>query len=347
MLKKKITKKPFIVIYGREGVGKTTLASLFPKPAVVDAECRYYYDIPNVQVSKYEQLNQALLWAMNAGDTVVIDSVDAVQEMCFTYVMNRNNLKSLTQNYKEAITLVCQEMAFKFFNQLREINNSGKTVVCVCHPKMIEVQDAMVAGKWNAYTLKLADCREVSLSARLKEISDGLFFLTHDSPAEIEKKTAQPGNDIRRLFTEYSPCYDAKNIWGLPDPVIDADVYGIYEKIRPYIFPESEEKEPKEQPEFNRKEAFEKALSLFGGNADALKAAAENAGVSFKNSAPPVVKNFIRRVELLGKINEKLNDDPTATAMALAQVEIEDLEKAGLEQLEKAVELLHPEEIPY
>jgi len=334
-LTKKNLKAPFIVIYGREGVGKTTLASYFPDPFVVDAEGRYYYDLPHQSVRRYQEIVGVLSNVMTSPyKTVVIDSVDSVQEMAFKDVMIKGNLKSISQNYREANSLVCQEMAFRFFHQLRDLNNNGKNVVCICHPKMIEMQDALVIGKWNAYTLKLTESKEISLSARLKEISDGVFFLAHDKPI-VEKGRAQEATDMRILYTEYSPCYDAKNIWGLPDPITGATTEEIYDQLEKYLFPAEQ---GVQEEGINRADLFTKALELVGNDRDLLKSMCANSNVSFKTSSADEIHAFMRKVELVKEL--KGLEDDARVMLTLSALGCDGLEKATVEQLEQALQNL-------
>jgi GTPase SAR1 family protein len=84
-----------VVVYGTEGIGKTTFASQFPRPIFIDTEggtTRY-----NVERFEAPQSWRDILDAVNyiiANDTpyktLVIDTADKAEALCIDYICKQN-----------------------------------------------------------------------------------------------------------------------------------------------------------------------------------------------------------------------------------------------------------------
>ena len=83
----KIAKAQKVVIYGPEGIGKSTLASQFPKAIFIDVE----ESTNNMQVDRLEKptswqmLNNQIDWVktqVGTYQTVIIDTADWAEVLC-------------------------------------------------------------------------------------------------------------------------------------------------------------------------------------------------------------------------------------------------------------------------
>lgn len=80
------------VLYGPEGVGKTTFASQWPDPVFIDVEGgSYQYDVQRLPQPRDWNMLLAELDTIAANGnelgTIVIDTADAAEEMCVTHVL--------------------------------------------------------------------------------------------------------------------------------------------------------------------------------------------------------------------------------------------------------------------
>lgn len=91
-----------VVIYGDPGVGKTTLASLAPKPLIINAEggtlslnlFRNHFDKFDFKTMKVESIQdlQDIFWYLKSGNhdrqTVIIDSLTEIQQVSMDEVLS-------------------------------------------------------------------------------------------------------------------------------------------------------------------------------------------------------------------------------------------------------------------
>lgn len=226
------------VIYGVEGVGKTTLASQFPDPLFIDVEgSTYRYNVKRLPTpSSWEMLLQEIDYVKNAMPckTLVIDTGDAAEIMCTDYVCERGQKKSITAfGYGDGLIQQKEEFG-KMLNRLSDLIQIGINVTLVCHSQIIKFESPEESGSYDRYELKLGDKTKAKTSPLVKEWADMVLFLNfktlvYDADSKGRKKKAQ-GGDERVMYTTHNACWDAKNRFGLP-PICDV----TYEVLRPVL----------------------------------------------------------------------------------------------------------------
>lgn len=79
------------IVYGRAGMGKTTLCGTAPRPVIISAESGLlslrHKRIPVIQITTLKDLEEAYTWASSskeAGyiDTICLDSISEIAEVC-------------------------------------------------------------------------------------------------------------------------------------------------------------------------------------------------------------------------------------------------------------------------
>ncbi len=96
----KISRAVKTVIYGTEGVGKSTLASKFPDPLFLDVEGgTSQMDVRRVEVnSSWDELLSTVTEVFRDPSvcrTLVLDTADAAESLCIRHILQKYNQKSI------------------------------------------------------------------------------------------------------------------------------------------------------------------------------------------------------------------------------------------------------------
>ena len=90
-----------VVLYGPEGVGKTTLAAQFPNPLFIDTESSSdYLDVPRLPApTSWQMLLDEVTWIRDfpeeCGGTLVLDTADWAQKLAVDDVCSAMDYKSI------------------------------------------------------------------------------------------------------------------------------------------------------------------------------------------------------------------------------------------------------------
>lgn len=224
-----VVKTPLkVIIYGTEGVGKTTLASKFPKPLFIDAEngsgalnvARYPYP------TSWQMLMSEVQEFLNNPQgykTLVIDSIDwaeakAIEMICAG--MKVNGIEDI--GWSKGYTYLNEEMG-RLLNLLTEVINRGVNVVLIAHMVIRTITKPEETGSYDRYELKLKQAKNGNNCQLVKEWADLILFcnyreflVTDKTTGTTGKKKATGGKE-RIMYTEHAATWDAKNRFGLPE----------------------------------------------------------------------------------------------------------------------------------
>jgi hypothetical protein len=199
-----------ILIYGRQGVGKSTWAASAPDCLMLSTErvskhlqC---YDFntedggPGVSDWRIFRKAVSLLKKTDRFKAVAIDTVAAAYEHCSKYVCDELGIGHPSEaGYGKAWSAVRHE----FVGMLREIIATGRGLIMTAHMQTKEIES--FSGM--SYTRIQPDMTGQAYSI-IKAITDFTLY------AEFAKDTK--GNDIRVLITEGDEIVDAKRAIELP-----------------------------------------------------------------------------------------------------------------------------------
>lgn len=224
-----IAKAQKVVIYGVEGIGKSTLSSKFPKPLFIDLEG----STNNMNVKRIKSptswslLLQQLDWVIKDKpcETLVIDTLDYAEEyLCKPYVVasrpnaNGQYVKNIEDyGYGAGYKHLADVWGKDLLNKLSEAVDSGINVVLLAHSTQRKVDSPDQLGSYDKYELKL----EKKTASLTKEWADLLLFLNFKTEVTTIKDgmtTKRKGTgQERKMFTTNHPAYDAKNRHSLSD----------------------------------------------------------------------------------------------------------------------------------
>ncbi len=221
----KIQKAKKVVLYGPEGIGKSSLAAQFPSPIFIDTEGSTTELIVDrlKKPSSWTELNQQLDWVKGqAGKykTLVIDTVDWAERLTIDFVTSRSNKQSITNfGYGEGFIQLEEEFG-KFLNRLSDLVEIGINVVLTAHAKITKFEQPDEMGAYDRYELKLGNKTTAKTAALTKEWADMVLFINYKtfSVATDDKGKKHKGQGgVRTVYATHHPAWDAKNRQGLPD----------------------------------------------------------------------------------------------------------------------------------
>lgn len=223
----KIQKYQKIVVYGPEGIGKSTFASQFPQPLFIDTEG----STAHLNVDRLERPSS---WAMlmqyisdlkkdNLGyQTLVIDTIDWAEHLCVEFICNKNQVSGIEDfGYGKGYMYEKEEFG-RLLNRLQDLVDTQMNVVLTAHA-MVRKFERPDQTPYDRYELKLNKAGGAKISDMVKEWADMLLFADYkievykvDSKDSNAKKTKVSGGQ-RVMYTCHHLNWDAKNRHGLKD----------------------------------------------------------------------------------------------------------------------------------
>jgi len=211
------------VIYGPEGIGKSTFASKFPTPLFIDTEGSTSRlnvartDTPNSLAMLISMLTE--LAQNNHGyKTLVLDTADWAERLCIKAVCDKNSKTGIEDfGYGKGFTYVYEEMG-RILNQLTTIWERGMNIVITAHAAIRKFEQPDEMGAYDRWELKLINAPKCNVCAMVKEWADMVLFANYKTYAvavdkDGKKHKAQGGERV--MYTTHSPCWDAKNRFDL------------------------------------------------------------------------------------------------------------------------------------
>lgn len=221
----KIASAQKIVIYGPEGIGKSSFAAKFPRPLFIDTEgSTKWMDVQRFdKPTSWTMLNSQVQYVKqnrSICDTLVIDTIDWAEQLCINDICAAYNKKGI-EDFGYGNGYVYEKEAFgKFLNSLEEVVEAGIHVVLTAHAQLRKFEQPDELGAYDRWELKLGKKTGSQISPLVKEWADMVLFANYETFAvqtddQGKKFKAQGGTRV--LYTSHHPCWDAKNRCGLPD----------------------------------------------------------------------------------------------------------------------------------
>lgn len=244
-----------VVIYGPEGIGKSTFASHFPKPLFIDTEgSTKEMDVARLpRPSSWEYLLQEIQYVKNNSDicrTLVIDTVDWAEQLCVEHICEKHQKSGIEDfGYGTGYVFAREEFG-RFLNQLEDLVETGIHIVLNAHAHLKKFEQPDELGAYDRWELKLGKKTQSQTSPLVKEWADLLLFANYKTYSVAvddkgKKHKAQGGKRV--MYTGHHPCWDAKNRYGLPESC-DLDYGVIRHIIEENSFNRPEKKEEEKNP---------------------------------------------------------------------------------------------------
>ena len=219
-----VVRRPLkIVLYGPEGIGKSTFASRMPQPLLIDTEgSTTHMDVRRLPApTSYTMLLDEIDYVKKNPQlcrTLVVDTADWAEQMAQKELLDKHQLSGIEDfGYGKGYVYSAEDFG-KMLNKLTEVIESGNHVFVNAHAMMRKFEQPDEMGAYDRWELKLSK----KCAPMLKEWADIVIFANYETYIVMEagkdkaaKGKAQGGRRV--MYTTHHPCWDAKNRFGLAD----------------------------------------------------------------------------------------------------------------------------------
>lgn len=219
----KSVRPPKFILYGIEGIGKSTFGASLPNPIFLQTEdglgsidcaklplCHGYYEV-------IERLDMLLNEEHNY-KTLVIDTIDWLEKLLFQEVcrdFSANDIGAIAFGRGQTAAMAYWKI---ILDKLDAIRNSG-IIICLLGHSTITRFETPLADGYDKYSLDLYK----KSSAMIRQWAEAVLFVNYKVyTRKVDTGFGQTtikaiGSGERAIYTCERPAYDAKNHWGLPE----------------------------------------------------------------------------------------------------------------------------------
>jgi hypothetical protein len=256
LVQRGVSKAPLrIVLYGVEGIGKTTWAHGAPDNVFIGNDAGHgdldVTRLPTVtswpEVFDYVDM---LIRDEHTFRTVVLDTIDGLEKLCHAWICEQDqveNIETVGGGYGKGYTIAAAEhrrLADRL-DVLREKRGVMIIVLAHSHVKPFTNPDG---ANYDRYQLQMNE----KAAAVWKAWADCLLFANYDVNVKTRARSAEKAllekgkgmDGERKVYTERSAAYDAKNRHNLPEelPMLwgaFARAVKLDERMKPPAAPET------------------------------------------------------------------------------------------------------------
>lgn len=212
------------VVYGPEGIGKSTFASQFPEPLFIDTEdSTKHLDVARLpKPGSWAMLTEEVRYVRDTPGickTLVIDTLDWAEKLCIEDICAKNQKGGLESfGYGRGYVYLAEEFE-KLVKLLDEVNGRGIHILGTAHAKIRKFEQPDESGAYDRWEMKLSK----NVAPLVKEWCDALLFANYKTMVvNVDGQGSQKGKNKavggkRVMYTAHSPWRDAKNRHGLAD----------------------------------------------------------------------------------------------------------------------------------
>lgn len=216
-----------VVIYGQEGVGKSTLASHFPGAVFIDCE-------GSTSRMNVRRLPKPTSWQMFTDEfeyvlinalskdyrTVIVDTFDWAERLALDALCAEHKVSGIEgMNYGKGWEYE-KEMIGRFLDRTDRLITAGINIVLLCHAITRKTTLPEEMDEFDHWELKLGNKTTNKIAPLLKEWSDMTLFLafrTNVAAVDDKGKKHKATSCERVMYTTKTAWWDAKNRFGMPD----------------------------------------------------------------------------------------------------------------------------------
>jgi GTPase SAR1 family protein len=211
------------VIYGPEGIGKSTLASKFPDPLFIDTEgSTKQMDVARLPAPKTwtDILNEVkyVYQHPECCKTLVVDTADWAEMLCVEKIFDGQGIES--PGYGKGYQMLA-DVFRELLQELEKVIAAGIHVVLTAHAAMRKFEQPDEMGAYDRWEMKL----QKKTAPIVKEWADMVLFCNYKTTVvNVDGQGATKGKNKvfggeRVIYTTHHNCWDAKNRFGLDDRI--------------------------------------------------------------------------------------------------------------------------------
>ena len=222
-----------VLIYGPEGIGKSTLASKFPDPLFIDTEgSTKRMDVSRLPAPEtWDDILDEIRYVAahpEVCSTLVVDTMDWAESICYNDLLKKNGWSSIEDpGYGKGYSFLMEKFR-EILPELDKVVSAGIHVVLTAHAAMRKFEQPDEMGAYDRWELKLQK-KDAPL---IKEWADMVLFCNYKTivvKTESGSRKAQGGERV--IYTTHRPTWDAKNRFGFQD-VIPMEFESIADAIK-------------------------------------------------------------------------------------------------------------------
>lgn len=210
------------IVYGPEGVGKSTFGAHSPDPVfVIPEDGLVNIDVPHFEPKSWEELKEFIFSLINDEHdrkTVVFDTVDWLEPLCQQYVCRINDKSDIDAfGYGRGHVAALEEWR-KFISWLELLRRAKNMNIVILGHSQVKTFKNPIGEDFDRYCLKIND----KAAGLFKEWVDVVLFATHETFAvkKTDKAKAKGvSNGARVMYTQRHAGYDAKTRYPLPPKI--------------------------------------------------------------------------------------------------------------------------------
>jgi AAA domain len=212
-----------LLIYGVEGIGKTTLISklkqLGVRPLFLDTEAGTLdVDCQRTPVTKFAELETTVTEFIQDDqfNALVVDTVTSLEPIVEAAILERTKKKRMADfEYGKGSVLLREEFDRLLLLVFDPVIAAGKHVIFIGHSEVQRTQLPELIEGFDRYQVAL----DKRVSATLRQWADHVFFANWDYAVVENSKDEARGvqGKGRALYTTHTAAFDAKNRAGLSD----------------------------------------------------------------------------------------------------------------------------------
>ncbi len=224
-VKKSVPKAPRITIYGKPGVGKSTLASTFPDPLFLLTEECGLTDVDQIEPAKsFAEIGENAKAILGLEEipfkTVVIDSISKLDQLVIDFILSKEvKASSLSQacgGYGAGF-LAAQQEHRRFKLLMDKFQNRGVTVVYIGHLTSTKYK-APDMDDYDQYSIIMN--HEKSREIYIDDVDCVLFCKLKSYLEENSKeRNIMKSTNQRIILTGVSDAHVSKNRYGMPPEI--------------------------------------------------------------------------------------------------------------------------------
>ena len=219
----------FIILYGPDGVGKTTFAAQFPKPIFIGNETGLASpdlrrvpkfppakDLSDIQGALQDLLTLSTTTPSPKFETLVLDSLDWLEILIHEKICAQEGVQNIDQafgGYGKGHSEV-----FKVWTKIRPYfealrNEKKMNIVLIAHAQVKTFNNPFTNSSYDRYSIKLHE----KSAAYLREAADCVLFANYKVATQGKENAKHKafGDGSRMIYTQWRPAFDAKNRLGL------------------------------------------------------------------------------------------------------------------------------------
>ena len=334
------------VVYGPEGIGKSTFASKAPNPVFCDVEdSTLRMDVRRLPKPSSVQMILDEIAYVRANphlcDTFVLDTGDWTERLCRELVCSKYGKSGIEDfGYGKGFSYVYEEFG-RIINALEGLIDIGINVIMNCHAVMRKFEQPDENGAYDRWELKLNNSPKCSVANMVKEWADIVLFANYETfVVKNEEKKNKVHGGRRVMYTCHHPCWDAKNRFGLaeklPFDFAQVEAFFVRKSSATQSLPATEA--------YSKNESIRRARSSRPTEHDSERSSAS--GMPRATGAEKECEQAVtaRRDPTGVRAGLSLSQSPTATGRTASSAPTEDVQTAGADmatplRIEKAEQM--------